>query len=267
VTEPAAVPVVPAAAVTPPRKRTRRGVLGGTFAAILVLLVVGVVARAYASHLIENSVRSSLSIPASTPVHASVGGAAVLLQLLSGRLDRVDITSTGLTVGALTGDATLTATGVPIDQSKPIDHARLEFSVDAAQLRTIVGEVSGLPVSSVSVASGAIALGTTITVLGIGIPVTVAVTPSALDGALVLTPKSVQFNGQTLTPADLRKTFGSLADTILGTRTICVAQFLPKALVLDSVSVKGTGVSLVVTADNVILDSGLLTTKGVCAAK
>ncbi|HAM26947.1 MAG TPA: hypothetical protein DCP11_09680 [Microbacteriaceae bacterium] len=262
----------PPGVVMPPRRRKRRVALWSTLAVILVALVVGAialdgVARAYAGALIEKKVRSSLSIPASTPVDAKVGGASVLLQLLAGKLERVDVTSKGLTIGALTGDALLTATGIPIDQSKPIDRARLKFSVDGAQLRTLVGEVSGLPVNSVTVESGAIAIGTTITVLGIGIPVTVAVTPSAVDGQLALTPKSVQFNGQTLSPAGLRTTFGSLADAILTTRKLCVAKYLPKALTLDSVAVNGTSVELAVTADNVTLGSELFATKGVCAAK
>ncbi|WP_394768702.1 DUF2993 domain-containing protein [Lacisediminihabitans sp.] len=255
-----------------PRKRRRGALIWSVLAAILVVLVVALVAvdgaaRSYAGTLIENKVRSSLSIPASTPVDAKVGGASVLLQLLAGKFERVDVSSKGLTVGALTGDATLTATGIPIDQSKPIDHARLEFTVDETQLKTLVGTVAGIPVNSLSVRSGAIALATTITVLGIGIPVTVAVAPSAVDGELTLTPKSVTFNGQTLSPADLRKTFGSLADTLLRTQKICVAQFLPKSLVLDAVTVSGSNVALAVSADKVTLNSDLFATKGVCASK
>lgn len=255
-----------------PRKRRRGVLLWSVLAAILVVLVVAAVAldgvaRSYAGTLIENKVRSSLSIPASTPVDARVGGASVLLQLLAGKLERVDVSSKGLAVGALTGDATLTATGIPIDQSKPIDHARLEFTVDETQLTTLVGGVSGIPVDSVKVQSGAIALATRITVLGIGIPVTVAVVPSAVGGQLALTPKSVTFNGQTLTPTELRKTFGSLADTLLATQKICVAKFLPKALALDAVTVSGSNVALAVTADNVTLNSDLFETKGVCASE
>jgi hypothetical protein len=255
-----------------PRKRRRGVVLWSVLAAILVVLVIVAVAldgvaRSYAGTLIENKVRSSLSIPASTPVDAKVGGASVLLQLLSGKLERVDVSSKGLAVGALTADATLTATGIPTDQSKPVDRAQLVFTVDETQLKTLVGTVSGIPVDSLTVQSGAINLGTKVTVLGIGIPVTVAVAPSAVGGELALTPKSVTFNGQTLTPADLRKTFGSLADTLLTTRKICVAEYLPKALKLDAVTVRGSSVALAVSADDVTLNSGVFATKGVCASK
>ena len=261
-------PIEPVETPIPKRKR-RRGVVFGVLAVVVVLVVVGVialdaVARGYAANMIETKVRSSLSLPASTPVIVSVAGTSVLLQLATGRLERVDVAVDKLAIGQLNGDAKLTVTGVPIDAGKPIDTARLAFAIDQSQLQKLLGGLSALPVSSLVIGSGAVQVSTKFTVFGATVPFAIELVPSAVDGQLVLTPKSLTFNGKTLTPTDIGTSFGSLGDTLLATRKICVANLLPKGFVLGSVSVNGATLQLTVTAQSVLLDGALLTTRGVC---
>jgi hypothetical protein len=257
--------------VTVPKRRSRWVGPVIVFIVIVGLLtaaffVVDNVARGYAANLIETKVRSSLDVPATTPVHVTIGGTSVLLQLAVGRFDQVDIAITNLSVGDLSGDATLTARGIPIDQSKAIDSARIVFSADQAQLQKLLAGIKGVPVSTIAVKSGSVQLGGTINLLGIAVPVGVAMKPAAVDGQLALTPTSVDVAGKTLTPAEITSSLGAVGGALVATQQICVASLLPKNFVFDSIAVKGDSLTLGVTAKSVVLSSGLLSTKGVCPA-
>lgn len=257
----------------PVRPRRRRWPI--VLAIVVVLLVAAAVtldgvARGYASNLIETKLRSALSVPASTPVSATVGGAFVLLQLAQGRLDEVDVRVHGLAVAQLSGDAQLNARGIPIDQSKPIDSVRLQFSVDQTGLGTLLSGFSGVPIDSVAIRSGSVQLGTSFTVLGVKLPVVIAVTPEAVGGELALTPKYFVVAGQRISPSDLSSSLGGFGDPagfgadLTATQKLCVASRLPKAMRLDSVRVSGDSVVFAVTAKSVVLDQDLLTVKGSC---
>jgi hypothetical protein len=249
-------------------RRRGRGWIGlGVFLVIVIVIVVALDngARWYVGNVIESKARSSLSLPDSTPVDVKIGGTSVLYQAVTGKFQRVDVAIDKLGVGDLSGKATLTATGVPLSQSKPIDGARVAFVASADELKKLLAGFTTLPVTSVTIASGAVQLGTTITALGVTVPVAIAFVPSAVDGQLALTPRSLVVNGATVTPAGLRATFGAIADPVLATQKVCVAKYLPKQLPLDSVTVKGSSLELAVSGKSVTLNSALLTTKGVCA--
>ncbi|MFM9919932.1 DUF2993 domain-containing protein [Lacisediminihabitans sp. H27-G8] len=249
-------------------RRRGRGWIGlGVFLVILVVIVVALDAGArwYAGNLIEAKARSSLSIADSTPVTVDIAGASVLYQAAIGKFERVDVAIAKLGVGDVSGKATLTATGVPLSQSKPLESARLAVVTSPEELKKLLAGFTTLPVTSVKIGSGAVQIGTSVTALGVTVPVAIAFVPKAVDGQLELTPKSLVVNGATVTPDGLRSTFGPLADPVLATQKICVARYLPKQLPLDSVIVKGSSLELAVAGKAVTLDRALLTTKGVCA--
>lgn len=249
-------------------RRRGRGWIGlSVFLVILIVIVVALDngARWYVGNAIATRARSSLSLADSTPVTVKVGGVSVLYQAATGRFERVDVAIDTLGIGDFSGKATLTATGVPLSRSKPIDSARVVFVASPDELKKLFAGFTRLPVTSVKIASGAVQLGTAVTALGATVPVVIAFVPSAIDGQLALTPKSLVVNGATMTPAGLRATFGALADPLLATQKICVAKYLPKQLPLDSVVVRGSTVELAVFGRSVMLTTALLTTKGVCA--
>jgi hypothetical protein len=245
-------------------RRRGRGWIG--FAVLLAILAIGIDngGRWYVGRVVEAKARSALSLTDSTRVTVTIGGASVLYQAATGRFERVDVAIDKLGVGDLSGKATLTATGVPVSQSKPIDSARVVFVASPDELKKLLAGFTGLPVNSVKIASGAVQLGTTVAALGVSAPVAIAFAPSAVDGQLALTPKSLVVNGATLTPAALRTTFGALAEPLLATQRVCVAKYLPKQLPLDSVTVKDSSLELAVSGKSVTLTSALMTTKGVC---
>ena len=249
-------------------RRRGRGWIGfGIFLVIVITggVVLDNVARGYVGKLIEAKARSSLALPESTPVTVTVGGTSVLYQAATGKFERVDVAIDKLGVGDLSGKAILTASGIPIKQSQPIDRARVVFIAGQGELTKLFAGFTGLPMSSVTIGSGAVQVGTTVTALGVTVPVAIAFVPSVVGGQLALTPKSLVVNGATLTPAALRSTFGALADPLLATQKVCVAKYLPKQLPLDSVTIKGSSLELAVSGRSVTLSTALLTTKGVCA--
>jgi len=229
-----------------------------------VLVVLDGIARSAAQNLIQTTVRSSLAIPASTPVAVTVGGASVLLQMATGSLERVDVSAPRLALGDLSGQVKLTALGVPVEPGRPAENARVVFALGQVGVQKLLNNLSPLPIKSVAFYSGAVTLGGVVTVFGAAIPIQIVETPSAVDGQLVLTPTSVAVNGKRLSPAALTRSFGSLAAVLAHPQRFCVANVLPKGFRLDRASVSGSSVRLVISAQSVILDEQLFSSKGVC---
>ncbi|MET0991014.1 MAG: DUF2993 domain-containing protein [Lacisediminihabitans sp.] len=258
--------------VAPIRRRRRRWpIVVAIVVVVLIALVVvaDVVARGFAERLIAEKARSALNVSESTPLDVTVGGGPVLLQLAAGALDEVRIDAPSLTIGDLSGDAVLTVHGVPLDQSKPLDTAALRFTTDEKGLGSLISGLSkgqDLPVaiSGVTIAKGSVQLATEVPVFGAKIPAAIAVAPGATDGQVTLTPTSFSISGATFTPADVAKNLGSLGAELAETRTICVANQLPKGFRLDSLRVRGTELVLGVTAKSVVLGSELFHSTGTC---
>ena len=258
--------------VAPVKRRRRRWPI--VLAAVVVVLVALVVvadfaARGFAEKLIAEKARSALNVSESTPLDVKVGGGPVLLQLAGGKLDDVRIDAPGLSVGDLSGDAVLTVHGVPLDQSKPLDTADLRFSTDQKGLTSLISGLTksqDLPVtiSAVTIEKGSVQLATEVPVFGAKIPAAIAVAPGAKGGELTLTPTSFSISGATFSPADVSKNLGALGTELAQTRTICVANQLPKGFRLESLRVSGNDLILGVTARSVILGSELFHSKGSC---
>ena len=265
--------------MTPPRKpktkptRRRRSSLRFVLTAgILSLLVVGVIvadgaARSAVSEQISKQVRSSLAVPVGTPVDVSVGGTSVLLQLLSGSLDRVDVGIARVSLGGLTGSAQLTASGIPLDTSKPTALARFVFVTDQTALKTLFSGVPDLSPKTIKIADGKVTLGTEVTLAGFSLPVGIEFRVSANRGQLQLTPASIIINKLSFTAEQLKASaFGSLTDALFVDHTVCIAQLLPEGFTLESVYVSDKTIQLTVSAEDVVLDGKLLSSRGSCPA-
>ncbi|MES2172173.1 MAG: DUF2993 domain-containing protein [Actinomycetota bacterium] len=256
--------------VEPPAKKKHRGRTALIVLAIVVVLLViaGIVldgvARGYAENLVQTKVRSALSVSDSTPVNVKVEGASVLYQLATGTLEKIDVDLPKASIGAITGSATLSVRGIPIDQTKPIKGGTLVVSTDQAGLRELLKSFSGIPVTSVDLVGGAVRLGGSFDIFGVKIPVKVTLVPGAKNGQLTLAPKSFEVNGAEFTAAQLANSFGVLASGITGTQSLCIANMLPKPLHLRSLTIRGTTVTVAGTISPVVLDETAFTTKGTC---
>lgn len=253
-----------------PRRRWATSLRFVVTAGIVSLLVIGAIAadgaaRGLVEDQISKQVRTSLNVPASTPVKVSVGGTSVLLQLLSGSLDRVDVGIARLSLGELAGSAQLTASDIPLDRSKPTSLARFVFVTDQTALKALFSTVPGLSPKSIAIADDAVTLGTEVTLFGYSLPVGIEFTPSASKGQLVLTPSSIVIDKQSFTAKQLKASaFGALTEGLFVSHSICVATLLPKDFTLESVFITGKSIQLTVSAENTVLNSKLLASRGTC---
>jgi hypothetical protein len=258
--------------VTPPPRR-RRGRLIGLIVALMVvvLVVVGGVAgeafaRQYATARVRSETVTALSLPNGNGVHVDLGGGSLLVQALTGRIDSVGVRIDELALGAVTGSAVLTGHGIPLDQSAPTTSVRVDVSVPAENLKALLGSVASVSGATVTLVKDAIRVETSVTVLGQKVPLVATIRPSARNGQLVLTPTSISVGGLRVSPEQLQAIGGGTGTRTPLAATICVAKYLPKALVLHGVSVSSSSLVLAVTGESVVLGGGELATKGTCLA-
>ncbi|PTT16784.1 hypothetical protein DBR36_12155 [Microbacterium sp. HMWF026] len=105
---------------------------------------------------------------------------------------------------------------------------------------------------------------TTVTLFGVGIPVGVTATPGAADGDLTLTPSGFRIAGNVIDADTLRGQFGGVADPLVQTQSLCIADRLPAGLTLTSATVQGQ--DLVATFDiaGALLNDPALQANGTC---
>ena len=241
---------------------------------ISIVIVVGLAILAWfaaewvARGLVERSIRdqiiTNLALPADQPIDITVAG-PVLPQLIVGELDDVTISSEDITVGSLSGDVTITAQGIATRGDAGADAATASVRLDADQLETMLQGVEDFPVETVELDEPDLVMSTELRLLGIGIPVTVALTPSASEGDIVLTPSTLELAGGEITAAGLRAQFGGIADAVLRDWTVCVAQYIPAGLTLTSLSVDGDQLVADFDVDGLILGDPELQANGTCA--
>ena len=244
---------------------------GRWIAAILVLLVLLAgaavaaewLAREVTTNSIRNTVKSEFGLPRDQAVEVDLPG-IVLIQLAKGSLDEVTITSDDVTLGALTGDMTVHATGLPVRGDDPFASASATIVLDEAQLRALLGTVEGFPADSVALDDPDVTMTYPLQVLGVDVPITVALTPGASDGDLVLTPSAFRIGDAEASADDLRNRFGPLAQSVLGDWQVCIAQHLPAGVTLTGVDVAGGELVGTVAVDGRIAVDPELQANGTC---
>lgn len=266
------IPPKPAKQPRPPRVRKRRIWPYVTIAIGLVVLVVGffvadAAATSYAQNRIRSQLVSSLGLPAGSEVDVKFGGGSILLQALSGHVKSVDVDIPKLAFGALVGSATLHATQVPLDQSQPLDKLAITYTVSDRNVAAIATRLSGVKLDSIALKNTQIEATATLKVLFVTLPVGLSLAPAAQNGELAFTPTSITISGQTFTAAQLlaQPVFGSIARTLLKQQSLCLAQYLPKALTLTSAKVVGTNMVLGFSGNGTVIAGPDFSTKGSCS--
>ncbi|MFT4029006.1 MAG: DUF2993 domain-containing protein [Protaetiibacter sp.] len=258
----------PSAPVELPRRRRRRVwpwvLLGSVVVLAGAAVAADVLVRGYAERAIAEQVATELEVPDGTPVDVRIGGFSILLQALTGSLERVDVGVDTLALGPLTGDLDIVATGVPLDENVPTRALTVRYAIPASALTALAPELSGVTVDEVTLEGSEVVARGTVTVFGVSLDLGLGLTPSAVDGDLAFDATSIRIGEQTLTVEELRGNLllGGLADMLLQQRTVCIADALPAALTLTDVRVDGT--ELVATLDGSGAVLGSLGDKGVC---
>ncbi|MCU1424028.1 MAG: hypothetical protein JWM51_319 [Microbacteriaceae bacterium] len=247
------LPGLPAA--TPKKRRRRR--LGWVVALVVIVVLIVVayfvaerIARDRVGETLRDELRSALGLPASHPVVVDLGGGSMLAQLAGKSIDTAEADIAGVPLGDITGDVHLAATGVPLDENQPVTTLRARVSVDEENVQKLRGYIADVDLDSISLGDGVVDVTTDFAFFGLSVPVKASVAPSVDDGSVLFDPKSVEINGAAL-PIEsvLESRFGAIAESLLPTRSFCVAELLPEAMVLTAVDVTPRAFTLDLTAD------------------
>ncbi|MEV4687763.1 DUF2993 domain-containing protein [Microbacterium sp. LWH3-1.2] len=244
------------------------------FAIVAVLAVAAwfaaeAIARQVVTGIVQDQVRTQLSLPADQQIDVGIEG-AVLPQLIAGTLTELTISSDDVTIGGqgsdaqVTGDISVVAHGVSV-RDGAITDADATVVLDEQQLRELMSNVDGFPVDSLGLAAPNITMEVDLTLFGATVPVGAALTPSADQGDLVLTPASLQLGGAEVSAAQVQKTFGRLADGVVRDWDVCVAQYLPAGVTLTAVEVTGDALVADFDVDGAIATDPALQENGTCA--
>lgn len=270
------VPVEPVGTVVieAPAPQTRRRRWIGVLVALVilvVLLVVGFVAadayaKAYAENYVRERIVEVLKLDPASEVVVDLGTGSVLLQAARGALDEVTVNVGTITFGDVSGRARITATGVPLDSSKPVDTLGIQVTVSEENVKKLSGFMSGTELTSIGIENELIRIGTEFTVLFFTIPVSVDLDPTARDGGITFDPVTILLGDEEISVADLRASpqFRALAGDLLASRDFCVASFLPQALTIDTVDIVGTDLVLGIEGDGTALSDPALSRLGAC---
>ena len=253
----------------PPRSRPRRKVWPWLLALgiVIVLAIVAwfageAIAKALVTKTIRDQVVTQLALPADQEVDVTVPG-AMIPQLISGSLGEVVIVSDDVPIGSFTGDVSVTATEVPI-RGGEMGSAAATVTLDEDQVRELMSTVDGFPADSLALDAPDVEMATELSFFGATIPVAVSLTPSAVEGDLVLSPASLQLAGAEITADGLRQQFGRLANVVLRDWTVCLAQYIPAGLTLTTVAVEGDQVVADFDIDGAMMSDPELQENGTC---
>lgn len=251
------------------RRRRRRWPWLVALVVVLVLLIGAFfagewIARDLITKGVQQQVVSRLGLPADQQVDVDIPG-SVLLQLAGGTLDEVTLSSDDVSVGDVTGDITVDLRQVAIWNGPTMGDGSATVTLDEPQVRALLATVDGFPADSVGLAAPNLTASTELSLFGAAIPLQLALTPSAADGDLVLTPASLQLAGADITADGVRARFGALADPVLQGWRVCVAQYLPAGVPLTGVRVEGATLVADFSVEGSLLTDAAQREKGACA--
>jgi LmeA-like phospholipid-binding len=251
------------------RHRGRNFVIGLIIVIVLLIaafFIVDRVVRDYAEGQVKQEVASSLGLPSTKPVAVDLGDGSILLQAAFGSINNATITVDPLTLDGITGAATMSASDIPLDNSKPVGKLTVDVSIPVASLETKLSGVSWLkPLNpQVTLDGQQIDVAGAVSLFGAKLPVTVTLTPGVKDGEPTFQVDTAKVGTVSVSASVLENYvpgFAQIAD--LG-NSVCIADALPKDLVLTSITLTGDSAVYTLNGDGAELNSAALSQKGTC---
>ena len=255
-------------AAEPPRRRRRAWPWIVAFAIVIGLAIVAwfageAIARDLVTKTIREQVITQLSLPADQEMQVEVPG-PMIPQLITGTLGQVTISSEDVPMESFVGDVTVTANDIPIRGGGEMGSAEGTVVLTEEQLRTLMSTVEDFPADSLGLADPDVTMSTELSLFGASFPVGVSLTPSAVEGDLVLSPASLQLAGAEISADALRQQFGRLSEAVLRDWTVCIAEYIPAGLTLTAVAVDGEEVVADFDIDGAIVSDPDLQENGTC---
>ncbi|OII14130.1 hypothetical protein BIU97_01285 [Curtobacterium sp. MCBA15_009] len=248
------------AATETPRKRRRWPVVLVVVLVVLAGLVVVAefVLRGVVDRIIAEQVEQALPDGTTGQVDAHADG-VVIPQLLRGTLDRVEISSSKLTVDGVPLAAEVTAEDVPVDGKGDVHDVDGHVTLAASSIKALA-KYSPL-FDRMTLVDGGVELSGSTAVLGYDITYAARGQVVAQDDGkgVTITPKTVRITNSAL---------GLQLEKIPGVTNVpvqvCTATFLPEALRVRSFDVSQRQATVRITADALPLTEQGLRTVGSC---
>ncbi|WP_434812308.1 LmeA family phospholipid-binding protein [Microbacterium sp. bgisy189] len=252
----------------PKRTRRRRWPWFVALGIVVVLLAVGVViaeqvARSATVSTVRSMIIDQLDLPADQQLDVEIPG-MVLPQLITGTLGEVRVASDDVSFEGLSGAIEVVASGVPIRGDAAADSAHARLTLDQAQLRSLLAQVDGIPVETVTIDDDRVGMLAELDLFLTTIEVGVTLETEVEQGDLVLSPDTLTVAGAELSAGALLEQFGPVAESILGSWTICLADRLPAGLTLEAVTVENDHIVADVDIDGAIIVDEALQQPGTC---
>lgn len=244
-----------------PRRRVRWWLVAAlaVVVAAALLVVADLIVRGVTEERVASGIESSLPEGVEGEVHASLGGFSAIWQLMTGRLERLDLSAPELEVQGEPVAVEVSAVGVPTAAGGTVERATGDISLGAASLDALVPTPEGI--GSFELGDGVVSFGGSARFFGREFGYTVTATPTAAGDRVLLSPESVELgmDGDTI---DL----GGTVDRLLGGDPIpvCVAQYLPEGVEVNGVEISPDAVSIRLEASRIALDAASLETTGSC---
>ena len=256
-------------ATTPVRKPRKAIVIAVIVVAALAVIAVALWAveawaRQQVADYVTAKVREVLSLESDHPVSVEIAGFSVVGQAVTGTLEQIDVQVDDVRLGELSGGIALTARGIPVDMSKPVDRVQIEFSAGEESIRSVAHLLSASQIDDVQIEGSEIRFGSEFSLFGLPIVIDVGMEPFAAEGEIGFTPTSVSINGARASVADLTDRFGSFADPLFASRSICVAGWLPAALRLETAVIRDDELVVGIGADGRVFTEASLRELGSC---
>jgi hypothetical protein len=260
---PPAEPASSATNETPRKQRRWLRILLWILIPILVLVVAFFVAdalvRAYAEDRVASEIEKNLPENVDGDVSVHIGGVSVIQQYLGGSFDRVELDAQKLTVQNVPISASVVATGVPADFTQAVSaiHGTLGISQKALNELVKIPGVTG----DLTLGKGTVGYNGTADLLGLPIGYQLKVKPEAAGKTVLLQPVDA-----TVTTGagdlDLSIRVNALIDR--GPLPVCVAQYLPKGVEVNQITVTPGHATVNLDAADLVLDEATLRSKGSC---
>jgi hypothetical protein len=242
------------------RRALRRALLSvGVVVAVGLFFATDAVVRQIAVNMTRDQIEKSLpSDVTAKNLSVTVDGFSVIAQLMTGRLEKVELRSSDVRVQGNRVSASVVARGVPLDSSKPVQQIEGTMVIGQDAVNAFVDLPNG---TTVTLRRNEVGLKGTGQILGIDVGYTASVSPVLQNGdTVVLTPVSVSVSagGGAFDVTRFAK------DLVPSSIPICVAQYLPKGVEATGLAVHDRSATVAVSARDLALDERSLQSRGSC---
>src|ERR1700761_2023312 len=132
----------------PRRKHRGRRALIALIVVVVVLVaaffVADYFAKKVAASYVQGQVATALDLSSTKPVTVTFGSGSLLLQALTGRVNDVNVQVDPLVVDGLSGSATLSAQGVPLNSTTPVQTLGVDVRIPTTTVSKAIAEVPAL---------------------------------------------------------------------------------------------------------------------------